>query len=73
MGEFPLTLGSGQVVPGFERAIFGMKAGESRDFTLAPSDAYGDLDKKLPSLPIPREQFEGVYVRVVDKLIYQDK
>lgn len=73
MGEFTFIIGSGQVVPGFERAAFGMKAGEKRDFTLAPVDAYGELDARSPLGPVSREQIEGVYTRVVDKFIYQDQ
>ncbi len=37
-----ITLGEGQVVPGLERAIVGMKAGESKEVTLQPSEAYGE-------------------------------
>lgn len=50
-----------------------MRAGEKRDVTLTPADAYGELDKKIPFGSISREMIEGVYVRVVDKFIYQDK
>lgn len=35
------TLGAGQVIPGFERAIEGMEEGEIRTFTVPAEEAYG--------------------------------
>lgn len=58
MGKFPMTIGSGNAIPGFERAVVGMKAGQSRDFTLAPVDAYGEAGSTLVTPPIPRDFFE---------------
>ena len=37
-------VGSGQLIKGFDNAVKGMGVGEVRTVTLAPSDAYGDLD-----------------------------
>lgn len=34
-------LGEGQVIPGFEQAIAGMKPGESKTTTIPPEQAYG--------------------------------
>lgn len=43
-GRDPLefTLGSGQVIPGFEEAVSGMVPGEQRRVTIAAPEAYGD-------------------------------
>lgn len=43
-GRDPLefTLGAGNVIPGFDRAVEGMAVGESSTVTIAPEDAYGD-------------------------------
>ena len=40
----PITfqVGTGQMIPGFEKNVLGMKIGEEREFTLAPGDAYGE-------------------------------
>lgn len=36
-----VTLGAGQVIPGFEEALFGMTEGDKKSVTLAPEAAYG--------------------------------
>ena len=36
-----LTLGQGQVIPGFENALVGMAEGDLKTVTLDPEDAYG--------------------------------
>jgi hypothetical protein len=38
---FPLTLGSGQVIPGFDEGVTGMKIGGTRQLIIPPSLAYG--------------------------------
>jgi trigger factor len=39
--EYPLTLGSNTFIPGFEEAVVGMKAGESKDFPITFPEDYG--------------------------------
>ncbi|MEO5635201.1 MAG: FKBP-type peptidyl-prolyl cis-trans isomerase [Candidatus Paceibacterota bacterium] len=34
-------LGTGQVIPGWDKGIVGMKVGEKKTLTIAPEDAYG--------------------------------
>jgi len=43
VGREPLefTLGEGQMIPGFEQAVLGMKIGESKTVTIPADDAYG--------------------------------
>jgi len=48
-------VGSGQVIPGFDKAVTGMKKGEEKKFTLQPSEAYGDRNPKLTQI-VPRSQ-----------------
>jgi peptidylprolyl isomerase len=57
-GRAPLTftLGSGHVVPGFDRAATGLEVGEERTVRLEPADAYGDRRDDLV-LTVPREAF----------------
>lgn len=38
------THGFGQVIPGLEQGIEGMRAGQKRGFTVPAADAYGDHD-----------------------------
>jgi FKBP-type peptidyl-prolyl cis-trans isomerase 2 len=51
--------GSGQVMPGFENAIAGLRKGDEKDFTLLPEDAYGKTDaralQEIPKAKIPTE------------------
>lgn len=41
------TIGSGQVIPGFESAVTGMTAGEAKSTTLPPEEAYGPHREEL--------------------------
>jgi FKBP-type peptidyl-prolyl cis-trans isomerase FkpA len=40
-GTFSFTIGSGQIIPGFEQGVTGMKVGGMRRLTVPPSLAYG--------------------------------
>ena len=48
-GREPLefSLGSGQVIAGFDNAVDGMAVGESKTVTIPPDEAYGDRHEKL--------------------------
>ncbi|MBM3141602.1 MAG: peptidylprolyl isomerase [Chloroflexi bacterium] len=43
VGREPLefTLGAGQLIPGFEKAVLGMKVGEKKTVTIPADEAYG--------------------------------
>lgn len=51
--------GCGQILPGLERAIAGMQAGDRKEFILAASEAYGEIDPEafveLPFNAIPED------------------
>ena len=49
IGKQPLEviLGKGQVIPGFEKAILGMKVGENKTVTISVNDAYGPPRSEL--------------------------
>ncbi len=54
-------VGSGSVIPGFEKAVLGMKIDEERKIVLKPEDAYGDYDGSMVhSFPLAevKSQFE---------------
>tara|TARA_B110000196_G_scaffold273877_1_gene250523 strand:+ start:48 stop:578 length:531 start_codon:yes stop_codon:yes gene_type:complete len=44
---FQFVIGSGQVIPGFDKAVTGMKVMEEKKFTLQPTEAYGEINQKL--------------------------
>ena len=39
-GVFEFTLGKGDVIPGFDKTVAGMKVGEEKSVTLSGNDAY---------------------------------
>ena len=49
VGRDPLefALGSGQVIPGFDKAVDGMAVGDNKTVTIAPADAYGQRHEQL--------------------------
>ena len=58
-GDDPVdfAIGDGSLLPGFERRLFGMSAGERQMFTVPPEDAFGQPnDNNMQYLP--REQFD---------------
>ena len=65
---FEFYCGAGQLVPGFERALIGLRAGERKEFTVAPADAYGERDESLvkhvprSSLPAHIKVTEGMRI-----------
>ena len=52
------AIGDGSLLPGFERLIFGMSAGERQMFTVTPENAFGQPNDNNVHL-LPRSQFEG--------------
>ena len=54
------TLGEGQVIPGFEKAVEGMKEGEEKEFSIEPKEAYGMPNpgavQKIPRSALPQDQ-----------------
>jgi FKBP-type peptidyl-prolyl cis-trans isomerase 2 len=60
--EAPLefTVGSGQLIKGFEDAVIGMKIGEEKEIKLPPEEAYGphnpELVKDMPKDIFPENQ-----------------
>ncbi len=56
-GRAPLefTVGSGQIIPGLDAALPGMKVGERKKVTIAPADAYGDHHPE-GVLEVPKSQ-----------------
>ena len=70
VGKDPLefTLGAGQMIPGFEKAVLGMKVGETRTVTILSADAYGPHNDELISEVSRSDMPEGMTPRVGQKL-----
>ncbi|MPN33833.1 FKBP-type peptidyl-prolyl cis-trans isomerase SlyD [bioreactor metagenome] len=48
-----ITVGSGQVIEGFEEGLIGMKEGEEKNLTIPPEKAYGEYNESwVQSIPI---------------------
>ncbi len=56
-GREPLefTVGSGQVIPGFDQAVAGMEVGESREVRIPAEEAYGEYHEELV-FALPKSQ-----------------
>ncbi len=69
-GAEPLEfeIGAGQMIPGFEKAVIGMKSGESKKVTLKPEEAYGDRDEQLTAV-VDRSELPAEMVPEVGLLL----
>lgn len=60
-GRDPLEfqIGSGQVIPGFDKAVEGMAVGDTKSVSIAPEDAYGPRNEQaiqeVPKSALPPE------------------
>jgi peptidylprolyl isomerase len=52
------TLGTGQVIPGFDSAVIGMEIGDKKTFTIPSAEAYGDHDPRMVQ-DVPRTEMPG--------------
>ncbi len=50
--------GTGQIIPGLEKAMMGMTVGDSLQLSVDPDDAYGQVNPELFQ-DVPRSQFPG--------------
>jgi FKBP-type peptidyl-prolyl cis-trans isomerase 2 len=50
------TVGSGEVIAGFDEGVRNMEVGETKDINIAPEQAYGEYYDELVKV-VPREAF----------------
>jgi peptidylprolyl isomerase len=62
------TIGSGQVIEGFDKAVIGMKAGEIKKFTIPADQAYGPRNETLTKVVKKSQLPEGMSPVVGDEL-----
>jgi FKBP-type peptidyl-prolyl cis-trans isomerase SlyD len=55
-GPLQFLAGHGNIVPGLESEMQGMKIGDSKDVVVAPADGYGEYDEAA-HMDVPRDQF----------------
>lgn len=57
-GQGPLQFlaGYGNIIPGLEQEMMGMKIGDEKEVTVAPADGYGEYDEAA-FMDVPRKEF----------------
>ncbi|MBE0681760.1 MAG: peptidylprolyl isomerase [Anaerolineales bacterium] len=72
-GPLQFLAGYGNIIPGLEREMMGMKIGDSKDVTVKPEDGYGEFDDDA-FMDVPRGEFpadlkleEGMELHVTDE------
>ncbi|MBU1002364.1 MAG: peptidylprolyl isomerase [Proteobacteria bacterium] len=55
---FEFVLGSGNVIPGFDKAVKGMSTGEKKTFTIPVAEAYGPHEKEMV-FELPKSELPG--------------
>jgi FKBP-type peptidyl-prolyl cis-trans isomerase 2 len=61
-GTLRFEMGSGQIIPGFERALMGKNVGDKVTVNISSQDAYGEpIEELIVSVPLERLP-EGVEV-----------
>jgi len=60
-GQAPLEFiaGKGQIIPGLEKEVEQMNAGEEKTITVPAAEAYGEYNEEMMQ-EVPRDQFEGI-------------
>jgi FKBP-type peptidyl-prolyl cis-trans isomerase SlyD len=64
-GREPLRFIQGQheIVPGLEKALDGMRAGEAKQVRVEPADAYGDIDPRAVT-EVPKDRLPAAALTV---------
>ena len=67
--DYPLTLGSGNFIPGFEEEVVGLKPGESKDFDITFPKDYGvtDMQGKKVTFSVTVKKVNAVVLPEVDE------
>jgi FKBP-type peptidyl-prolyl cis-trans isomerase SlyD len=55
-GPLQFLVGYGNIIPGLENEMLGMKIGESKKVVVKPADGYGEFDENA-FMEVPRNQF----------------
>ncbi len=73
-GKEPLSITEGehQVVPGLEKALQGMHAGEEKQITVKPEDAYGEVDPAAVA-EVPKDKIPPDALAIGTELIAQSQ
>lgn len=64
-------VGDGNLLPGFENALFGLKAGDKRDLSVPPENAFGQPNPQNLQV-MPRNQFQDMELAEGLLVIFND-
>ena len=64
-------VGDGNLLPGFEQQLYGLKAGDKRSLQVAPEQAFGQHNQQNVQV-MPRNQFEGMELSEGLLVIFND-
>jgi FKBP-type peptidyl-prolyl cis-trans isomerase SlpA len=64
-------VGDGSLLPGFENALFGLKAGDKRDLSVPPENAFGQPNPQNLQV-MPRNQFQDMELAEGLLVIFND-
>ena len=62
------TVGTGQMIAGFDEAVIGMAVGEIKDLTLDPTKAYGERSDDAV-MPVSRKNFPHEFVVEIGAMV----
>jgi peptidylprolyl isomerase len=73
IGKSPLgfTVGAGQMIAGFDKAVVGMKVGQTKKVTIPADEAYGQRNEAMTAVVPKTELPSGMNPKVGDKLQMQ--
>ncbi|MFU6992940.1 FKBP-type peptidyl-prolyl cis-trans isomerase [Pseudomonas paraeruginosa] len=64
-------VGDGNLLPGFEQALFGLKAGDKRTLTILPEQGFGQPNPQNVQV-MPRDQFQDMELAEGLLVIFND-
>lgn len=72
-GKQPATfkVGDGNLLPGFENALFGLKAGDRRELPISPEQGFGQPNEQNVQI-MPRGQFQDMELSEGLLIIFND-
>jgi len=72
-GPLEFIQGTGNIIPGLERELYGLVIGDNKKVSVAPLDAYGEMDPEA-YIDVPRSEFpdnipleKGIEIQVRDQ------
>jgi FKBP-type peptidyl-prolyl cis-trans isomerase SlyD len=74
-GDEPIQFiqGRGHIIPGLEKALYGMKPGDEKEVVLQPGDAYGEYDPEARTTIDRRDVSENGEIAIDEEIEIEDE